>query len=40
MAKIALNHGAKIDKCIGDAVMLFFVDSEKKGEMEDARGHV
>ena len=32
MTKIAINHGATIDKYIGDAVMLFFGDPETKGE--------
>ena len=40
MTKIALNHGATIDKYIGDAVMLFFGDPETKGEREDARACV
>ena len=37
MTKIALNHGATIDKYIGDAMMVFFGDPETKGEREDAR---
>ena len=37
MTKIALNHGATIDKYIGDAVSFFFGDPETKGEREDAR---
>ncbi len=40
MTKIALNHGATIDKYIGDAVMLFFGDPTSKGEKEDARSCV
>ncbi|MEC6997150.1 MAG: adenylate/guanylate cyclase domain-containing protein [Pseudomonadota bacterium] len=40
MTKIALNHGATIDKYIGDAVMLFFGDPISKGEREDARACV
>ena len=32
MTKIALNHGATIDKYIGDAMMVFFGDPETKGE--------
>ena len=38
MTKIALNHGATIDKYIGDAMMVFF--DETKGEREDARACV
>ena len=39
MTKIALNHGATIDKYIGDAMMVFFGDPEtkEKGKMQ---GHV
>ncbi len=40
MTDIALNHGATIDKYIGDAVMLFFGDPNSKGEKEDARACV
>ena len=40
MTKIALDHGATIDKYIGDAVMLFFGDPTSKGEREDARACV
>ena len=40
MTKIALDHGATIDKYIGDAVMLFFGDPASKGEREDARACV
>ena len=40
MTKIALNHGATIDKYIGDAMMVFFGDPDTKGEMEDARACV
>ncbi len=36
MAQIALNHGATIDKFIGDGVMIFFGDPESRGEKEDA----
>ena len=32
MTKIALDHGATIDKYIGDAMMLFFGDPSSKGE--------
>ena len=40
MTKIAPNHGATIDKYIGDAMMVFFGDPETKGEREDARACV
>ena len=40
MTDIALNHGATIDKYIGDAMMVFFGDPESKGEREDARACV
>ena len=40
MTNIALEHGATIDKYIGDAVMLFFGDPTSKGEKEDARACV
>jgi class 3 adenylate cyclase len=40
MTRIALAHGATIDKYIGDAVMLFFGDPESKGVKEDARACV
>jgi adenylate cyclase len=36
MSKIALDHGATIDKYVGDAVMVFFGDPESKGVKEDA----
>jgi class 3 adenylate cyclase/PAS domain-containing protein len=36
MSAIALEHGATIDKFIGDAIMLFFGDPESKGAKEDA----
>jgi class 3 adenylate cyclase len=36
MSLIALEHGATIDKFIGDAIMLFFGDPETKGPKEDA----
>ena len=32
MTKIAIDHGATIDKYIGDAMMVFFGDPETKGE--------
>jgi len=37
MARIAIAHGATIDKYIGDAVMIFFGDPESHGVAEDAR---
>ncbi len=37
MSKIALAHGATIDKYIGDAMLLFFGDPETKGVKEDAK---
>ena len=36
MSKIALEHGATIDKYVGDAILLFFGDPETKGAKEDA----
>ena len=36
MSKIALEHGATIDKYIGDAIMAFFGDPETRGIKEDA----
>jgi class 3 adenylate cyclase len=36
MSKIALDHGATVDKYVGDAVMAFFGDPETKGVKEDA----
>jgi class 3 adenylate cyclase len=36
MSTIALEHGATIDKFIGDAIMLFFGDPETRGPKEDA----
>jgi len=36
MSKIALMHGATIDKYIGDAILVFFGDPETKGVKEDA----
>ena len=36
MSSIALEHGATIDKFIGDAIMLFFGDPETRGPREDA----
>jgi len=40
MSKIALAHGAHIDKFIGDAMLIFFGDPETKGVEEDARACV
>ena len=40
MTDIALDHGATIDKYIGDAMMVFFGDPDTKGEQEDARACV
>jgi len=36
MAQVALEHGATIDKFIGDAIMIFFGDPETRGVPEDA----
>jgi class 3 adenylate cyclase len=36
MARIALEHGATIDKYVGDAIMIFFGDPETRGVKEDA----
>ncbi len=40
MSKIALQHGATVDKFIGDAIMVFFGDPETRGAREDARACV
>lgn len=40
MSKIALEHGATIDKYIGDAMLLFFGDPETRGMQEDAKACV
>jgi class 3 adenylate cyclase/PAS domain-containing protein len=40
MSTIALEHGATIDKYIGDAMLLFFGDPETRGVKEDAKGCV
>ena len=37
MSAIALKHGGTVDKFIGDALVIFFGDSETKGTVEDAR---
>jgi adenylate cyclase len=36
MSKIALEHGATIDKYVGDAILAFFGDPETKGTKQDA----
>ena len=36
MSKIATEHGATVDKFIGDAILAFFGDPETKGAKEDA----
>ena len=36
MSRIALDHGATIDKYIGDAIMIFFGDPDTRGVAEDA----
>jgi PAS domain S-box-containing protein len=36
MSRIALDHGATIDKYVGDAILIFFGDPETKGAKEDA----
>lgn len=36
MSRIALDHGATIDKYVGDAIVIFFGDPESKGIQEDA----
>lgn len=40
LTRVALKHGATIDKYIGDAMMVFFGDPDSKGEQEDARSCV
>ena len=40
MTQIALDHGATIDKYMGDAMMVFFGDPESRGVREDARACV
>ena len=40
MSQIALQHGATIDKFIGDAMLMFFGDPETKGVEEDAKACV
>src|SRR4029079_15087137 len=36
MSRIALEHGATVDKYIGDAILAFFGDPESRGVQEDA----
>src|SRR5210317_548168 len=36
MSKIALTHGATIDKYVGDAILIFFGDPETRGVKQDA----
>jgi class 3 adenylate cyclase len=36
MTKIALDHGATVDKYIGDAILIFFGDPETRGVQDDA----
>jgi class 3 adenylate cyclase/HAMP domain-containing protein len=36
MSRIALAHGATIDKYVGDAIVIFFGDPETRGVKEDA----
>ncbi|MBO6894379.1 MAG: adenylate/guanylate cyclase domain-containing protein [Roseibium sp.] len=36
MSRIALKHGATIDKYVGDAILIFFGDPETRGVTEDA----
>lgn len=38
MSRIAIEHGATIDKYVGDAILIFFGDPESRGVQEDARG--
>lgn len=40
MSKLALEHGATIDKFIGDAMLMFFGDPDSKGTEKDARACV
>jgi adenylate cyclase len=40
MSMIALEHGATIDKYVGDAMLLFFGDPETKGGKQDAEACV
>ncbi|GAA0772013.1 adenylate/guanylate cyclase domain-containing protein [Roseibium denhamense] len=36
MSRIALKHGATIDKYVGDAILIFFGDPDTRGVTEDA----
>ena len=36
MSRIAMKHGATIDKYVGDAIVIFFGDPETRGTREDA----
>jgi PAS domain S-box-containing protein len=36
MSKIAVEHGATIDKYVGDAIVMFFGDPDSRGVKEDA----
>jgi adenylate cyclase len=36
MSKVALEHGATIDKYVGDMIMIFFGDPETRGVKDDA----
>ena len=36
MSRIALDHGATIDKYVGDAILIFFGDPETRGVKQDA----
>ncbi len=36
MSRIALDHGATIDKYVGDAILIFFGDPKTRGVREDA----
>jgi len=40
MSKIALDHGATIDKYVGDSIIAFFGDPETRGIKQDARACV
>jgi adenylate cyclase len=40
MSQIALEHGATIDKYVGDAIVIFFGDPESRGVKEDAQACV
>jgi len=40
MSKIALDHGATIDKYVGDSIIAFFGDPQTRGAKEDAKACV